>query len=782
MAESRHYNAFISYRHLDPDAYVAEKLQKLLENYRPPAGVGERDKIEYVFLDRAELPTSKSLDRSLKDALNNSDFLIVILSEKYKESVWCMEEIRVFKEIHGGSVDRILPVLVKGEPAESLPEEICFEEYKVTAPDGSETVVRKNLEPLCCDVRADSRRERDRKLKTEFLRLAAPMLGCGYDDLYQRHNRQKRRRQAIFTGAAFALLTAILAVVLVSYYNVSVSRRQYRQSLLSMYTQTGTERSCASDSEQAMAYYAKVLRDDPKNQNAGTGALLELQKQGWIVRAEDSAQTKEEAPDGSGQGTSGGSSRDTVDVTVDADEMTTRVTMPDGTVYIMNSPLKVHSEVTDPREYSEDYKYAPSVQALTEGGRPQFVVYFGGYLYLYEPSGDAGSGGIPCSVIGEIDLASMFAELKNYNLEIDADLYPSPSQTMIAVRSGSGLAMTDVVLFQVRHTLNVGPFNIKDIIFAPSEDFYGICMLASTDFGNNGPIVEIYDMDGHKVSVSEKDTRYDYVSSQYSADGSQILWARTNRICMLNGRDASRTTVDLLLEKPITGAELAEDGSIVTYGADGEVKKYRVIRFCAKESAGASEITDPEQENNSAYMDIEAAERKELEETLGRTIISKTPFPGGFAVAVTGDTVFLFHDGDKEPFKSVEMQNAGAIGPVAADGNRILAVDMTSDQAEGVTEIWDYEQELHYTNIHDYVADFMRFAEDGTLLYRRYAPYYGIDDVRKWVLDAPEPDEAAVSMLEALTSCTLDEELQTGIKDPVFTKDLGNWGTILDIQ
>lgn len=36
MTESRHYSAFISYRHLDPDAYVAEKLQKLLENYRPP--------------------------------------------------------------------------------------------------------------------------------------------------------------------------------------------------------------------------------------------------------------------------------------------------------------------------------------------------------------------------------------------------------------------------------------------------------------------------------------------------------------------------------------------------------------------------------------------------------------------------------------------------------------------------------------------------------------------------------------------------------------------------
>ena len=32
MTETRHYNAFISYRHLEIDSYVAVKLQKLLEN------------------------------------------------------------------------------------------------------------------------------------------------------------------------------------------------------------------------------------------------------------------------------------------------------------------------------------------------------------------------------------------------------------------------------------------------------------------------------------------------------------------------------------------------------------------------------------------------------------------------------------------------------------------------------------------------------------------------------------------------------------------------------
>ena len=52
MTETRHYNAFISYRHLEIDSYVAEKLQKLLENYKPPKGVGETDRIQHIFLEQ----------------------------------------------------------------------------------------------------------------------------------------------------------------------------------------------------------------------------------------------------------------------------------------------------------------------------------------------------------------------------------------------------------------------------------------------------------------------------------------------------------------------------------------------------------------------------------------------------------------------------------------------------------------------------------------------------------------------------------------------------------
>ena len=40
MAEYK-YKAFISYRHIEPDMQAAEKLQKLLESYKPPKNIGK---------------------------------------------------------------------------------------------------------------------------------------------------------------------------------------------------------------------------------------------------------------------------------------------------------------------------------------------------------------------------------------------------------------------------------------------------------------------------------------------------------------------------------------------------------------------------------------------------------------------------------------------------------------------------------------------------------------------------------------------------------------------
>jgi len=49
------YDAFISYRHTEPDKTIAEKLHRMLETYKVPRSVvkmGSRKKVGRVFRDR----------------------------------------------------------------------------------------------------------------------------------------------------------------------------------------------------------------------------------------------------------------------------------------------------------------------------------------------------------------------------------------------------------------------------------------------------------------------------------------------------------------------------------------------------------------------------------------------------------------------------------------------------------------------------------------------------------------------------------------------------------
>jgi hypothetical protein len=191
------YDAFISYRHGDLDGLVAEKLHKLLEAYRVPRAIaksGGKKRIARVFRDRDELPTSSDLSKSITDALENSAFLVLICSPRTKESQWVLQEIEYFGALHGK--DRIIAVLIAGEPEDAFPPGIA---QRVI--DGRTVQV----EPLAADIRAETQAGSVKLLKNEKLRVIAPILGCAYDDLRQRHRARRRKRIATATSAVLSL-------------------------------------------------------------------------------------------------------------------------------------------------------------------------------------------------------------------------------------------------------------------------------------------------------------------------------------------------------------------------------------------------------------------------------------------------------------------------------------------------------------------------------------------------------------------------------------------------
>ena len=202
----RHYNAFISYKHSPIDNKVAAEVQTQLERFRIPKAIREKtgiQKIDRIFRDKEELNITSDLNETIETALENSDFLIVICSTHTKESIWVEREIEFFLKTHNR--DHIMTVVCEGEPIDVVPEILFYKEMELMTEDGNVELVKVPMEPLSCDYRMDFRKAR----KEELPRLAAAILGCGYDDLRQRQRRYRQRRNAILATAAGVALASL---------------------------------------------------------------------------------------------------------------------------------------------------------------------------------------------------------------------------------------------------------------------------------------------------------------------------------------------------------------------------------------------------------------------------------------------------------------------------------------------------------------------------------------------------------------------------------------------
>ena len=217
MGQDYRYKAFISYRHTPRDKAIAEKLQKKLESYHPPKGLKTQEKWK-IFRDETELSSHSNLSGGIKEALKNSEFLIVICSESTKKSKWCLEEISFFKEIHNGSTEKIIPLVTGGDPETVFPDEMLTTAVMNELTGEYEM---RSVEPLAANVAADTMQGSMKLLKTEFLRVAAPLLGCGYDNLYLRDRRRRRKRTTALVASITAAVLAFSVYTLMMLMKIS---------------------------------------------------------------------------------------------------------------------------------------------------------------------------------------------------------------------------------------------------------------------------------------------------------------------------------------------------------------------------------------------------------------------------------------------------------------------------------------------------------------------------------------------------------------------------------
>lgn len=184
------YAAFISYSHQDEK--TGRWLHKFLERYRFPAKlVGERGRnrligkrIGKIFRDREEFSAGGELTAEIEAALARSDALIVLCSPSSALSAYVNAEIDFFHKL--GRADRIIPVIVDGEPPACFPPAL------------------HRAERLAADLRPGKDGERRAALK-----VISGLVGVGLDELVQRDAAAQRTRRTLTIAGAGAVVCAL---------------------------------------------------------------------------------------------------------------------------------------------------------------------------------------------------------------------------------------------------------------------------------------------------------------------------------------------------------------------------------------------------------------------------------------------------------------------------------------------------------------------------------------------------------------------------------------------
>ena len=198
MEKSSEYYAFISYNR--EDEKWAIWIQRELEHYHIPLNIRRKDSslpkdIRPVFKDTSELAAGVLVDE-IKKALTLSKYLIVICSPNAAKSKWVANEVQTFIDL--GREQQIIPFVIAGKPFSDNPETECFPE-PLRQLHGDKELLGINIAEMGKEAAA--------------VKIVARMFGLRFDSLWQRHEREKRKRQTIWLGLALLMLLISAGII-----------------------------------------------------------------------------------------------------------------------------------------------------------------------------------------------------------------------------------------------------------------------------------------------------------------------------------------------------------------------------------------------------------------------------------------------------------------------------------------------------------------------------------------------------------------------------------------
>ena len=228
------YDAFISYRHGADDA-VAAAIERGLERLARP---WNRLRAMSVFRDESELGAAADLTGSIKRALGEAGYLVLLASPESAASPWVDKEVDHWCDEGGSS--RLILVLTAGE----------FEwDDDAGAPTASSSAIspsvraRITTEPVYVDLRwARSARElslRDSRFRAEIVRIGATIRGIAPADLESEDIRTHRHARRLARGAVAVVTVLAIVASVAAVAAVANARRADRRARDAVARQAG---------------------------------------------------------------------------------------------------------------------------------------------------------------------------------------------------------------------------------------------------------------------------------------------------------------------------------------------------------------------------------------------------------------------------------------------------------------------------------------------------------------------------------------------------------------
>ena len=205
------YIAFISYKREDEE--WAKWLQNKLEHYRFPTNLNGRTdlpkNIRPTFRDVTDLNPGL-LAEEINKALYNSEWLIVVCSPRSAKSPWVCKEAQTFIDL--GRSAHIVPFVIEGKPFSGDISTECYPEALLKLTDNNE-LLAANINEMGRDAAA--------------IKVIARMFNLRFDALWQRYEREQRRKRWIWI--VVAMIIALLGLCIGGYFvqqNRTISKQK----------------------------------------------------------------------------------------------------------------------------------------------------------------------------------------------------------------------------------------------------------------------------------------------------------------------------------------------------------------------------------------------------------------------------------------------------------------------------------------------------------------------------------------------------------------------------